>query len=148
MKVQFKKFVNTVDQSIELGVKLRTIVDEITPMYNKADQEERNEVRNAIAIVVSKRTGVKYITLEKGIHKGTYGFKAKHTGGTDKSEASRKLMEFYLPETAVRKEASKASAHAVTDPDAGKLTTLRKWIAEGMTQRKLDSLFIKAKAKK
>jgi hypothetical protein len=67
---------------------------------------EQGAARDAIAQRVSQRTGVKTIVITKFANKGRLGFKAKHAGGSDKSEAARAMLSYYLPKVVVEKSST------------------------------------------
>ena len=95
------KYLVAVDSHIASRIAISKAQSEFVVGYNTFTKDEQGEARNAIAQRVSERTGVKCITLDKGAYKGLLGFKAKQSGGSDKSEAARKMFEYYLPKKVV-----------------------------------------------
>ena len=95
------KYLVAVDSHIASRIAISKAQSEFVVGYNTFTKEEQGEARNAIAQRVSERTGVKCITLDKGAYKGLLGFKAKQAGGSDKSEAARVMLNYYLPKKVV-----------------------------------------------
>ena len=99
-------YLNAVNSHITSRIEISKAQAEFVTAYNRMTKGEQGNARNAIAELVSKRTGVKCITLAKGTNKGLLGFTAKQAGGDDKSEAARKMLDYYLPKVVVEKSST------------------------------------------
>ena len=99
-------YLNAVNSHITSRIEISKAQAEFVVAYNRMTKGEQGNARNAIAELVSKRTGVKCITLAKGTNKGLLGFTAKQAGGDDKSEAARKMLDYYLPKVVVEKSST------------------------------------------
>lgn len=109
-------YLNAINASINDRIALSKAHAEFVKAYAKMSGEEQKEARNAIASLVSKRTGVPTITGEKGANKGQLTFPRKHhKGGNDKTEAAYAMFKYYLPKHIVEK--SSPIRHSV-DPVA------------------------------
>lgn len=108
-------YIVAVDSHITSRKAISTAQALFVTAYNKMNGVERGEARNAIAQLISKRTGVSCEVMSKGAYKGLLGFKSVRSGGTDKSEAARKLFEYYLP---VVEKSSTTSVRKSADPVA------------------------------
>lgn len=89
---------------------------EFVTAYNRMTRGEQGAARDAIAELVSKRTGIKAVVMVKGANKGRLGFTSKQAGGSDKSEAARKMFEYYIPKVVVEKTSTKKVTRKSVDP--------------------------------
>lgn len=89
---------------------------EFVTAYNRMTRGEQGAARDAIAELVSKRTGIKAVVMVKGANKGRLGFTSKQAGGSDKSEAARKMFEYYIPKVVVEKSSTKKVTRKSVDP--------------------------------
>ena len=103
------KYLVAIDSHINSRIAISKAQSEFVIGYNTFTKEEQGTARNAIAQRISERTGVKCIVLTKLANKGLLGFKAKQSGGSDKSEAARKMFEYYLPKKVVEKSSTKSN---------------------------------------
>ena len=103
-------YLNAIDSHINSRIAIADAQQKFVVAFNGMTKGEQGEARNAIALLISKRTGVKPITLTKGAYKGLLGFTAKQAGGTDKSEAARAMLSYYLPKPVVEKSSTKRNS--------------------------------------
>lgn len=89
---------------------------EFVTAYNRMTRGEQGAARDAIAELISKRTGIKAVVMVKGANKGRLGFTSKQAGGSDKSEAARKMFEYYIPKVVVEKTSTKKVTRKSVDP--------------------------------
>ncbi len=99
-------YLNAINAHINSRIAIADAQQKFVVAFNGMTKGEQGEARNAIALLISKRTGVKPITLTKGAHKGLLGFTAKQAGGSDKSEAARAMLSYYLPKVVVEKSST------------------------------------------
>ncbi len=103
-------YINAINAHINSRIAIADAQQKFVVAFNGMTKGEQGEARNAIALLISKRTGVKPITLTKGAHKGLLGFTAKQAGGSDKSEAARAMLSYYLPKVVVEKSSTKRNS--------------------------------------
>lgn len=109
-------YINAVNSHINSRIDISNAQAKFVIAYNAMTKGEQCNARNAIAQLVSKRTGVKCITMTKGANKGLLGFTAKRSGGSDASEAARKMFEYYTPKVVVEKSSTKKTTRKSVDP--------------------------------
>jgi hypothetical protein len=100
-------YLNAIDDHINSRIEISKAQAEFVVAYNTMTKLEQGAARDAIAQRVSQRTGVKTIVITKFANKGRLGFKAKHAGGTDRSEAARQMLIYYTPKVVVEKASTK-----------------------------------------
>ena len=114
-------YINAINAHIDSSIAISEAQAAFVTAYNAMTWDEQGEARDAIARVISQRTKVKALVMSKGSNKGRLGFKAKHAGGTDKSEAARKMFEYYLPvveKPSTKKPSTKKTVRKSVDPVA------------------------------
>jgi hypothetical protein len=112
-------YLNAIDDHINSRIEISKAQAEFVVAYNTMTKLEQGAARDAIAQRVSQRTGVKTIVITKFANKGRLGFKAKHAGGTDRSEAARQMLIYYTPKVVVEKSSTKkATTRKSADPVA------------------------------
>ncbi len=112
-------YLNAIDDHINSRIEISKAQAEFVVAYNTMTKLEQGAARDAIAQRVSQRTGVKTIVITKFANKGRLGFKAKHAGGTDRSEAARQMLIYYTPKVVVEKASTKkATTRKSADPVA------------------------------
>jgi len=99
-------YINAINSHITSRIEISKAQAKFVVAYNSMTKGEQGIARNAIAVLVSKRTGVKCITMTKGTYKGLLGFTAKRSGGSAESEAARKMFEYYTPKVVVEKSST------------------------------------------
>jgi hypothetical protein len=88
---QVTNYINAVSAHINAGKTLRQALESLKPVFNKASFEEQQVIRLQVAQLIGKENGVKPITTNRG----TIGFDRT----TKKGDASRKMLDYYLPTT-------------------------------------------------
>lgn len=109
-------YINAINSHITSRIEISKAQAEFVVAYNRMTKGEQGNARNAIAELVSKRTGVKCITMTKGANKGRLGFTSKQAGGSDKSEAARVMLTYYTPKVVVEKSSTKKTTRKSADP--------------------------------
>ena len=109
-------YINAINAHINSRIAISDAQQKFVVAYNSMTKGEQGDARNAIARLISQRTGVKPITLTKGAHKGLLGFTSKQAGGSDKSEAARAMFVYYTPKVVVEKSSTKKTVRKSADP--------------------------------
>lgn len=99
-------YINAINSHITSRIEISKAQAKFVVAYNGMTKGEQGIARNAIAELVSKRTGVKCIKMTKGANKGLLGFTSKQAGGSDASEAARAMFVYYTPKVVVEKSST------------------------------------------
>lgn len=99
-------YINAINSHITSRIEISKAQAKFVVAYNGMTKGEQGIARNAIAELVSKRTGVKCIKMTKGTYKGLLGFTSKQAGGSDASEAARAMFVYYTPKVVVEKSST------------------------------------------
>lgn len=99
-------YLNAINSHIDSRIAISTAQKAFVVTYNTMTKGEQGNARDAIAELIAKRTGVKPVVMTKGANKGRLGFTSKRSGGSDKSEAARKMFEYYTPKVIVEKSST------------------------------------------
>ena len=108
---QVTKYLNAVEQHINEGFNLADAMASFAPVFNKMKPIAQLEVRSNIARLISVKKKVATIEVTSGDYAGSLGFKAKHKGGTDKTEQARAMLKYYMP-SKVEKTSTKPTKQA------------------------------------
>jgi hypothetical protein len=108
---QVTNYINAVEQHIESGFNLADAMASFAPVFNKMRLDAQLEVRSNIARLISVKKKVATIEVTSGDYAGSLGFKAKHKGGTDKTEQARAMLKYYMP-SKVEKASTKPTKQA------------------------------------
>ncbi len=84
-------YLNSVAQHIGAGKTLRKALKELKPTYDKATFEEQQALRMQVAKLISKESGVKPVITNRG--------SVSFDRTTKEGDASRKMLDYYLPTT-------------------------------------------------
>ncbi len=109
-------YLKAIADHIDSRIAISKAQAEFVTAYNTMTRGEQGAARDAIAQLVSKRTGIKAVVMVKGPNKGRLGFTSKQAGGSDASEAARKMFEYYIPKVVVEKTSTKKVTRKSTDP--------------------------------
>lgn len=109
-------YLNAINNHIDSRIAISKAQAEFVTAYNRMTRGEQGAARDAIAELISKRTGIKAVVMVKGANKGRLGFTSKQAGGSDKSEAARKMFEYYIPKVVVEKTSTKKVTRKSADP--------------------------------
>jgi hypothetical protein len=109
-------YLKAIDSHIKSRIEISEAQAKFVVAYNSMTKGEQGIARNAIAQRISERTGVKPVVMTKGANKGLLGFTAKRSGGSDESEAARKMFEYYTPKVVVEKSSTKKTTRKSVDP--------------------------------
>ena len=99
-------YLNAINSHIDSRIAISNAQKAFVIEYNRMTLGEQGAARDAIAELISKRTGVKAIVMTKGANKGRLGFTSKQAGGSDKSEAARAMLVYYTPKVVVEKSST------------------------------------------
>lgn len=99
-------YINAINSHINSRIEISEAQKKFVVAYNSMTKDEQGDARNAIARLISQRTGVKPVVMTKGANKGWLGFTSKQAGGSDKSEAARAMFVYYTPKVVVEKSST------------------------------------------
>lgn len=99
-------YINAINSHITSRIEISEAQKKFVVAYNSMTKDEQGDARNAIARLISQRTGVKPVVMTKGTYKGWLGFTSKQAGGSDKSEAARAMFVYYTPKVVVEKSST------------------------------------------
>lgn len=99
-------YINAINSHINSRIEISEAQKKFVVAYNSMTKDEQGDARNAIARLISQRTGVKPVVMTKGAYKGWLGFTSKQAGGSDKSEAARAMFVYYTPKVVVEKSST------------------------------------------
>lgn len=94
-------YINAVEQHIGAGKTLRKALKALKPTYDKATFEEQQALRMQVAKLISKESGVKPVITNRG--------SVSFPRDTKEGDASRKMLDYYLPTTLKTKAKPKVS---------------------------------------
>ena len=109
-------YLNAIVDHIKSRIEISEAQKKFVVTYNTMTRDEQGDARNAIARLISQRTGVKTVVMTKGGNKGLLGFTSKQAGGSDKSEAARAMFVYYTPKVVVEKSSTKKTVRKSADP--------------------------------
>jgi hypothetical protein len=109
-------YINAINAHINSRIAIADAQQKFVVAYNAMTRDEQGDARNAIARLISQRTGVKPVVMTKGGNKGLLGFTSKQAGGSAKSEAARAMFVYYTPKVVVEKSSTKKTVRKSTDP--------------------------------
>lgn len=96
-------YLSAINKHINSRIEISEAQKSFVLFYNMMTRHEQGIARDAIADLISMRTGVKAVVMTKGANKGRLGFTSKQAGGSDKSEAARAMFVYYTPKVIVEK---------------------------------------------
>jgi hypothetical protein len=99
-------YINAINDHIKSRIEISEAQTKFVVAYNAMTRDEQGDARNAIARLISQRTGVKPVVMTKGGNKGLLGFTSKQAGGSAKSEAARAMFVYYTPKVVVEKSST------------------------------------------
>jgi hypothetical protein len=99
-------YINAINEHIKSRIEISEAQTKFVVAYNAMTRDEQGDARNAIARLISQRTGVKPVVMTKGGNKGLLGFTSKQAGGSAKSEAARAMFVYYTPKVVVEKSST------------------------------------------
>jgi len=94
-------YINAVAQHIGAGKTLRNALAKLKPTYDKATFDEQQVLRMQVAQLIGKESGVKPIITNRG--------SVSFPRDTKAGDASRKMLDYYLPATLKTKAKPKVS---------------------------------------
>jgi hypothetical protein len=94
-------YINAVSQHIGAGKTLRNALAKLKPTYDKATFDEQQVLRMQVAQLIGKESGVKPVITNRG--------SVSFPRDTKAGDASRKMLDYYLPTTLKTKAKPKVS---------------------------------------